>query len=116
MFNGRAIAVTPCSSGIPLRTFFNRPIARSVPTVVKAALPVVARPEFISIHGTTVRAGAGEKIPLVVSIFNADGRLLWRITTLQRSIDLRAGLKTGCYLVCAETEGQRTAAAIVVFR
>lgn len=111
------VSLTPVtdSSGIPLRTFFNRPIARSVPTAAHTALPP-ARREVIGIHGTTVRVETGEKTPLVVSIFNADGRLLRKFTTLQRSIDLRAGLKTGCYLVRAESQGRRTAATIVVFR
>jgi hypothetical protein len=110
------VSLTPVtdSSGIPLRTFFNRPIARMEPTAVKAA-PPVARQEDISIHGTLVQVKAGEKLPLFISIFNADGRLIRKMTTLQRSIDLRTGLKPGCYLVRAVMPGRWTAAKMAVF-
>ena len=110
-----SLAPVTDSSGIPLRTFFNRSIARSAPTAVRAVQPG-ARAEIIGIYGTIVRVKDGEKMPLVISIFNADGRLMQKITTLRRSTDLRAGLKTGCYVVRAEMQGRRTAATIAVFQ
>ena len=111
------ISLTPVtdSSGIPLRTFFNRPITRSAPTSIVAA-PAVTRAESIRIHGTTVQVIANGNIPLVISLFNAQGRLLRKWSTLKRSVDLGAGLKSGCYLVRAEMQGRLTAATIVVFR
>ena len=103
------------SSGIPLRTFFNRPIARSAPTAVKTA-PPVARPEAISVYGTTMRVRAGEKTPLVVSIFNAEGVLIRSMTTMQHCIDLRSSLKPGWYLLRAEIQGRSVSAKMAIIR
>jgi hypothetical protein len=102
------------SSGIPLRTFFNRPIARQAPSTAVKATTWVPQSEFISIHGTVLQLKTGSRAPVAVSIFSADGRLLKKFSTVQRSLDLRKGLSVGYYLIRAEMSGQQQIKKMVV--
>ncbi len=102
------------SSGIPLCTFYNRPIlpfgAAGVKTLGSAVVP-----EFMSIHGSTLQLNTGSRTPVSVSICNINGRLARKFSMMSRSVDLRQGLGKGSYLVIAEMGGRRVTGKVVVF-
>ena len=112
-------ALTPVtdSSGIPLCTFFNRPIipyGQPITGVKEGGLSTPV-PALMSIHGTMLLVKAGIKAPVTVSIFSIGGRLVRKFSTVSRSIDLRKGLGNGSYLVRAELLGKRILAKLAAF-
>ena len=117
-FNGTTTTptLTPVtdSSGIPLCTFFNRPILPYGASGVTEEVRAVQQPALMSINGTALTFKTAAKVPAVVSIFNVNGRLVRQFSTTARSVDLRKGLGNGLYTVRAELQGRRAALKMLV--
>ncbi len=106
------------STGIPLRTFLNRPILDSENAVVTAVKEVRAGPpvqELLSLKGSLLQVRAGAPGPVSVSIYAFNGRLVRKFSTLSRSVDLRQGLGKGLYLVRAAMMGKQIRGRIMAF-
>jgi len=105
------------SSGIPLLTFFNRPIAQWTSGTSAITFHAAAcHNNLITMNGTILKINSpGNKNLAYIRIFGANGKLIKSIGTLQRTINLREGLSVGYYLVHAEIAGKQLTEKMVVF-
>jgi hypothetical protein len=103
------VSLTPVtdSTGIPLCTFFNRPIAPSAPqTAVKADGPV-SKPLYMRIRKSTsmIEARGGETA--VVSVYGLNGKLIHRYYLKNNVLDLKEKIECGMFLVTIKLGNQR---------
>ncbi len=94
------------SSGIPLCTFFNRPIAAFGAAPVHETQYIVNQND-LTLNGTTLRINGFDKNPVFISLFNVNGRLIRKFSTMQRTINFRNALSRGYYLLRADVAGRR---------
>jgi len=106
------------STGIPLLTFFNRPIAKwtSETANITSHAAAACHSSFITMNGTLLKINSlGNKDMAHIRIFGINGKLVKSIGTLQRTINLREGLSVGYYLVHTEISGKQLTGKMVVF-
>lgn len=74
------------------------------------------RPEgaLLSLHGVTLAVASRLQGPVEVRVYGANGRLVKKVLSAQRSVDLGAGLSKGMYLALAQASGIRLLKKIVV--
>jgi xylan 1,4-beta-xylosidase len=70
---------------------------------------------LLSIHGVTLTVSPRLQGPVVVFVYGVNGRLVKQVSSLQRSVDLGAGLAKGMYLALAEAAGIRLMKKIAVY-
>ena len=78
--------------------------ARAVPVTMDA----------LSLSGAKLTVRPDLRGPLTASVYGVDGRLIRRVTTMRRSLQLDDGLSGGTYLVAAGANGMRMTKRMVV--
>jgi len=70
---------------------------------------------MFSMHGLTLKVSPQLQGIVEVSVYGVDGRLIKNVRSLQKSIDISAGLAKGTYMVNAEAAGIRFFKKIAVY-
>ena len=104
------------STGIPLRTFFNRPIAKFSPATGVKTERLTRLSDIALIRGTTFFVNDLSGLPVTVSVFSSEGRIIRKFVSMRQSVDLGEGLKKGCYLVRVQSHGRLVISKMLVLR
>ena len=104
------------STGIPLRTFFNRVIDKwTSGSSIAAHLPVPNQ-NLATMHGTVLKIRCYNAQQIIhVQVFTINGKLKKSLYTTKKTINLRDGLSAGNYLVQADIYGRVFINNMVVF-